>query len=153
MFYLFDAQGNTSTFCPDYERLFDMFATAEKEVTETDADGGEVTKTVKCLPDGYSIKEYDGYTEPGMLYLDDAGEVKERVFEVDEAEEAAREKARALAELDAQYDKDKAEIIRYYNEAIFAEDTETMADLKEEMAEIDAKYKADRKAIEEGSEE
>ena len=90
MFYLFDKDGNTATFCPDYDRLFDMFATAEKEVTESDADGGEVTKTVKCLPDGYIIKEYDGYIEPGMLYLDDAGEVKERVFEVDEAEEAAR---------------------------------------------------------------
>lgn len=62
-------------------------------------------------------------------------------------------KEEKLAELDAQYDKDKAEIIKYYNEAIFAEDTKTMADLKEEMAEIDAKYKADRKAIEEGSEE
>lgn len=67
--------------------------------------------------------------------------------------EWVEDKAKKLAELDNQYDKDKAEIIKYYSEAIFAEDTETMADLKEEMAEIDAKYKANRKAIEEGREE
>lgn len=143
MFYLFDAQGNTSTFCPDYERLFDMFATAEKEVTETDADGGEVTKTVKCLPEGYSIKEYDGYTEPGMLYLDESGEVKERVFEVDEAEEAARGKARALAELDTQYQADKSELSTQYLDAAMSEDADTMDAIKTELAALNAKYDAD----------
>lgn len=131
MFYLFDVQGNTSTFCPDYERLFDMFA------TETDADGG------KCLPDGYSIKEYDGYADPGMLYLDDAGEVKMRVFEVDEAEEAAREKARALAELDTQYQADKNELSTQYLDAAMAGDTDTMTAIKSELAALNAKYDAD----------
>lgn len=147
MFYLFDSQGNTATFCPDYDRLFDMFATAEKEVTETDADGGEVTKTVKCLPDGYSIKEYDGYTEPGMLYLDDAGEVKKRVFEVDEAEEAAREKARALAELDTQYKADKSELSTQYLDAAMAGDTDTMTAIKDELAALNKKYDADYTAL------
>lgn len=80
MYYLFDKDGNTSTFCPDSARLFDMFA--------VENDDGE-----KALPDGYSIKEYDGYADPGMLYLDGSGEVKMRVFEVDEAEEAAREES------------------------------------------------------------
>ena len=147
MFYLFDAQGNTSTFCPDYERLFDMFATAEKEVTETDADGGEVTKTVKCLPEGYSIKEYDGYTEPGMLYLDESGEVKMRVFEVNEAEEAAREKARALAELDSRYASDKQELSAQYLDAAMSEDADTMDDIKAELAALNEKYDADYAAL------
>lgn len=147
MYYLFDKDGNTSTFCPDSARLFDMFATAEKEVTETDADGGEVTKTVKCLPDGYSIKEYDGYVDPGMLYLDDAGEVKKRVFEVDEAEEAAREKARSLAELDTQYKADKNELSVQYLDAAMSGDTDTMDAIKSELAALNAKYDADYAAL------
>lgn len=147
MFYLFDKNGNTTTFCPDYDRLFDMFTTAEKEVTETGADGAEVTKTVKCLPDGYSIKEYDGYTEPCMLYLDDAGEVKERVFEIDEAEEAAREKARALSELDTQYAADKSELSAQYLDAAMSGDTDTMTAIKSELAALNAKYDADYAAL------
>lgn len=143
MFYLFDSQGNTATFCPDYDRLFDMFATAEKEVTETGADGVEVTKTVKCLPDGYSIKEYDGYIEPNMLYLDEDGEVKERVLEVDEAEEAARAKARALGELDTQYAADKSELSAQYLDAAMSGDTDTMDAIKQELAALNAKYDAD----------
>lgn len=143
MFYLFDKTGNTATFCPDYDRLFDMFATVEKEVTETGADGVEVTKNVKCLPDGYSIKEYDGYTEPSMLYLDDAGEVKERVFVVDEAEEVARAKARALSELDTQYAADKQELSAQYLDAAMSGDTDTMAAIKDELASLNAKYDAD----------
>lgn len=136
MFYLFDVQGNTSTFCPDYERLFDMFA------TEMDADGG------KCLPDGYSIKEYNG-TEmnPGMLYLDDEGNVCARVFEVDEAEEAAREKTRALAELDTQYQADKSELSTQYLDAAMAGDTDTMNAIKDELAALNAKYDADYAAL------
>lgn len=101
----------------------------------------------KILPTGtpYEVHEGEVFIAGGKTYLSDTDPayIKAKVEE---------EKAKALAELDNQYDKDKAEIIKYYNEAIFAEDTETMADLKEEMAEIDAKYKADRKAIEEGSE-
>lgn len=130
MFYLFDKEGNTATFCPDDTRLFDMFAVED--------DDGE-----KALPDGYSIKEYDGYVNPGMLYLDDAGEVKERVFEVDEAEEAAREKARALAELDTQYQADKSELSTQYLDAAMAGDTDTMTAIKDELAALNAKYDAD----------
>ena len=147
MFYLFDKNGNTATFCPDYDRLFDMFATAEKEVTETDENGGEVTKTVKCLPEGYSIKEYDGYTDPGMLYLDESGEVKKRVFVVDEAEEAAREKTRALSDLDARYKADKSELSTQYLDAAMAGDTDTMTAIKDELAALNAKYDADYKAL------
>ena len=130
MYYLFDKEGNTSTFCPDDKRLFDMFALED--------DDGE-----KALPDGYSIKEYDGYADPGMLYLDDAGEVKERVIVVDEAEEAAREKVRALAELDTQYQADKNELSTQYLDAAMAVDTDTMTAIKDELAALNAKYDSD----------
>lgn len=130
MFYLFDKEGNTATFCPDDKRLFDMFAVED--------DAGE-----KALPDGYSIKEYDGYADPGMLYLDDAGEVKKRVFEVDEAEEAAREKARALAELDSHYTSDKQELSTQYLDAAMSGDTDTMTAVRSELAALNKKYDAD----------
>ena len=136
MFYLFDKEGNTATFCPDDTRLFDMFA--------VETDDGE-----KALPDGYSIKEYDGYVDPGMLYLDDAGEVKKRVFEVDEAEEAAREKARALADLDTQYQADKSELSTQYLDAAMAGDTDTMTAIKAELAALNEKYDADYKTLSE----
>ena len=134
MYYLFDDKGSTSTFCPDEQRLFDMFA--------VENDDGE-----KALPDGYSIKEYDGYVDPGMLYLDDSGEVKMRVFEVDEAEEAAREKARALAELDNRYKADKSELSTQYLDAAMSGDTDTMTAIKTELAALDAKYDADYAAL------
>ena len=59
------------------------------------------------------------------------------------------DKAEALAELDAQYDSDKADIMNYYTQAVFAGDEEEQAALKIEMAEIDAQYVEDRKALEE----
>lgn len=65
-------------------------------------------------------------------------------------------KEEKLAALDAQYDADKAEIVKYFNEAALANDTELQDELRSEMAEIDAQYVEDRKAIEdepEGSEE
>ncbi len=65
-------------------------------------------------------------------------------------------KEEKLADLDAQYDADKADIMQYYTEAMFVGDEELQAELKAEMAEIDAQYVEDRKAIEdepEGSEE
>lgn len=137
MFYLFDAQGNTSTFCPDYERLFDMFAVEN----EAGTDGGE---PVKSLPDGYSIKEYNGSEmNPGMLYLDEEGNVRARVIEVDEAEEAARKKARALAELDSHYTSDKQELSTQYLDAAMAGDTDTMTAIKDELAALNEKYDAD----------
>ena len=134
MYYLFDDKGNTSTFCSDEQRLFDMFA--------VENDAGE-----KTFPDGYSIKEYDGYADPGMLYLDDAGEVKERVFEVDEAEEAAREKARALAELDSQYKADKTKLSTQYLDAAMTGDTDTMKAIKDEVLALNKKYDADYAAL------
>lgn len=65
-------------------------------------------------------------------------------------------KEEKLAALDAQYDADKAEIVKYFNEAALANDAELQEELRAEMAEIDAQYVEDRKAIEdepEGGEE
>lgn len=57
-------------------------------------------------------------------------------------------KEEKLAQLDAQYDSDKAEIMTYYTQALFAGDEEEQADLKAEMAEIDAAYVEARAEIE-----
>lgn len=54
-----------------------------------------------------------------------------------------------LAQLDAQYDADKADIMNYYTQALFAGDEEEQEQLKAEMEEIDAQYIEDRKALEE----
>ena len=62
-------------------------------------------------------------------------------------------KEEQLAALDAQYDADKAEIVKYFNEAQLAGDTELQDELRAEMAEIDAQYVEDRKAIEDEPEE
>ena len=62
-------------------------------------------------------------------------------------------KEEKLAALDAQYDADKAEIVKYFNEAQLAEDAELQAELRAEMTEIDAQYVEDRKAIEDEPEE
>lgn len=58
-------------------------------------------------------------------------------------------KEEKLAALDAQYDADKAEIVKYFNDAALVNDTELQDELRAEMAEIDAQYVEDRKAIEE----
>jgi hypothetical protein len=54
--------------------------------------------------------------------------------------------------LDSQYDSDKAELTRYFTDALLAGDTDTQEELKAELLEIDADYKAQRKEIEKGDE-
>lgn len=58
-------------------------------------------------------------------------------------------KEEKLAMLDAQYEADKSEIMSYFAQAVFAGDEEEQEELRAEMAEIDAQYAEDRKAIEE----
>lgn len=58
-------------------------------------------------------------------------------------------KQKKLDKLDVQYDADKADIMNYYTQALFAGDEEEQEQLKAEMEEIDAQYVADRKALEE----
>ena len=59
-------------------------------------------------------------------------------------------KAEKLATLEAQYEQDKAELTKYYAEAMISDDTEVLAELKEELAEIEADYEAQRAEILEG---
>lgn len=63
--------------------------------------------------------------------------------------EWVEDKQKKLDELDAQYQKDKREIMGYYNEAAFYGDEDLQSELKEEMANVDKQYEEDRKAIEE----
>lgn len=83
-------------------------------------------------PDGYMTEEEWGKLHPPVPYVPT--------------------KEEKLAALDAKYDADKAEILKYYSEAQFAGDDELVDELRAEMAEIDAQYIEDRKAIERGEE-
>lgn len=57
-------------------------------------------------------------------------------------------KAEKLAELEMQYEADKQEIKNYLIDAILLDDNETVEELKQEMADIEADYKANREEIE-----
>ena len=52
-----------------------------------------------------------------------------------------------LAQLVAQYEADKAEILKYYADAMIHGDTELMAELSGEMTALDEKYATDYKAL------
>jgi hypothetical protein len=55
-----------------------------------------------------------------------------------------------LEQLDSQYNADKAELIKYFTEALLAEDEEVQVELKAEMAEVDVAYIEARRQIERG---
>ena len=59
-------------------------------------------------------------------------------------------KEEQLAQLDSQYNADKAELTQYFAEAVLADDAETQAELRQELEELNADYTARRKEIEEG---
>ena len=52
-----------------------------------------------------------------------------------------------IAQLVAQYESDKAEILKYYADAMIHGDTELMAELAGEMTALDEKYATDYKAL------
>ena len=56
-------------------------------------------------------------------------------------------KEEKLAQLVAQYEIDKAEILEYYADAMIHGDTELMAELAKEMTALDEQYAADYKAL------
>ena len=58
-------------------------------------------------------------------------------------------KEEKLAALDSQYDSNKAELTRYFTDALLVGDTDTQEELQAELLELDADYKEQRKAIEE----
>ena len=47
----------------------------------------------------------------------------------------------------AQYEADKAEILKYYSDAMIHGDSALMAELKEEMTELDEQYASDYEAL------
>jgi hypothetical protein len=57
-------------------------------------------------------------------------------------------KEEKLAVLDSQYDSEKAELIKYYGEALIVKDADLQAELKAELEELDADYVEQRRRIE-----
>jgi len=58
-------------------------------------------------------------------------------------------KEERLAILEAEYEQESAELEKYYNKASIKNNTELMAELREEMAKLEAEYESKRKEIEE----
>lgn len=52
-----------------------------------------------------------------------------------------------LAQLDAQYDADKAQLREYLTDALLADDNELMTEIRQEMADIDEAYEQERQAV------
>lgn len=73
MHYLF-IHGKTDTYCEDADALFRMYAVP----VETKREGEILPTSDMRLPDGYAIKEYRAGVDTSLLYLDEAGNVKER---------------------------------------------------------------------------
>jgi len=59
-------------------------------------------------------------------------------------------KAEKLAQLEAEYEQESAELEKYYNKANIRNNTDLMDELRKEMANLEAEYEAKRKEIEEG---
>lgn len=57
-------------------------------------------------------------------------------------------KAEKIVRLEAQYNTQKEEVKGYLLEAILSDDTDTISDLKQEMADIEADYQAKREELE-----
>lgn len=78
--------------------------------------------------------------------IEDKGEY----YEVVEVTPYVPSKEEQIAELDAQYQADKAQLMQYYFESSIAEDTEGMASIKQELSDLAAQYDADLAEIEGG---
>ena len=71
-------------------------------------------------------------------------------YEVVEITPYGPSKEEQIAELDAQYQANKALLMQYYFEFSIAEDTEGMASIKQELSDLAAQYDADLAEIEGG---
>lgn len=54
-----------------------------------------------------------------------------------------------IAQLDAQYASDKSALMDYYMQAMIADDADTMAEIKQELADLAEQYDSDMKELEE----
>ena len=102
----------------------------------------------KILPTGttYEVHEGETYTAGGKTYLSDT----DPAYIEAKAEE---DKEKAYAELDAQYNADKAELLTAYQSAMVYGDTDLMESLKADLAALDDEYDEAYEAIESEGEE
>ena len=122
MFYLF-VNGNAETMSPDKETL-------ESMAEEMKADSKEAV-----------VAEFELSLDPCYLELvDGVAQVKKPPADapIDDGKEA--QKKAENAQLDAQYQADKAQLMQYYFEFSITEDTEGMASIKQELADLAAQY-------------
>lgn len=96
----------------------------------------------KILPTGttYEVHEGETYTAGGKTWLSDTDE---GYIEAKKQEE----KAKALADLDAQYNADKADLLTAYQTATVYGDTDTMESLKADLNALDEQYDEDYEKI------
>jgi hypothetical protein len=102
----------------------------------------------KILPTGtqYEVHEGETYTAGGKTWLsqDDEGYIEAK---------AAEEQEKALADLDSQYNADKADLLTAYQTATVYGDTDLMERLKADLEALDEQYDEDYEAIVNGDEE
>lgn len=93
----------------------------------------------------------DGYDEiPALEWQEYCnGKIRGKDGKPTDAPAYVPSKEEQLAQLDSQYNADKAELTQYFAEAVLADDTETQSELRQELEDLNADYIARRKEIEE----
>jgi hypothetical protein len=96
----------------------------------------------KILPAGteYEVHEGEVFTANGKTWLSDTDE---GYIEA----KAQEEQEKALAQLDAQYNADKADLLTAYQTAMLYGDTDTMESLKADLVALDEQYDEDYEKI------
>ena len=132
MFYLF-VNGNAETMSPDKETLESM-----AEEMKADSKGAVVAEFELSLDPCY-LELVDGVVQvkkpPADAPIDDGTKAQKRA---------------ESAQLDAQYQANKAQLMQYYLEFSITEDTEGMASIKQELSDLAAQYDADLAALKGG---
>ena len=132
MFYLF-VNGNAETMSPDKETL-------ESMAEEMKADGK-----------GAVVAEFELSLDPCYLELvDGVVQVKKPPADAPIDDGMKAQKKAENAQLDAQYQANKAQLMQYYFEFSITEDTEGMASIKQELSDLAAQYDAALAEIEGG---
>lgn len=125
MFYLF-VNGNAETMSPDKETL-------ESMAEEMKADGKEAV-----------VAEFELSLDPCYLELvDGVAQVKKPPADapIDDGKEA--QKKAENAQLDAQYQTAKTQLMQYYFEFSIADNAEGMEAIKQELADLTKQYDVD----------
>lgn len=127
-----------------------------------DTDGRRTETLLTCeftneekqqkLAEGYieiSEEEWDYYVGNKGAGANGTGYIRGADGKPTDAPPYTPTKEEQLAQLDSQYNADKAELTQYFAEAVLADDTETQAELRQELEDLNADYIARRKEIEE----